>query len=154
MPTAYDFMWLNKIPKSRQWELQHPHRLPATNGLCATVASEQSAARQAPLFTGQGHGLILVSTAQLCIVGFLSALRCERSARYPGCFSNCCSGGSELQRESQSRKFPLYTEQSSHISSYVSWNVCCIDPCLFASQTLPCLVTIPILYLLYYYIKL
>lgn len=57
MPTAYDFIWLNKISKTQQWELQNPHRLPATNGLSVAVASEQSAARQGLLFAGQGHGL-------------------------------------------------------------------------------------------------
>lgn len=72
MPTAYNFIWLNNISKTRQCELQHLQCLPAANGHSVTTASEQRAAEQGLLLPSQGHGLKLIPFSPVLHSGFVS----------------------------------------------------------------------------------
>lgn len=60
MPTAYDFMWLNTIPKIQAAEATAATLPAAANGVLVTEASEQNAGRKGPGITGQGRGLISI----------------------------------------------------------------------------------------------
>lgn len=143
--TAGEHAWLHKLMPRCLWfyviktkflklgseGLQRARRLPATNGLSVTTASEQSAARHRLLYAGQGRGLDFLSpqpSFAFCFSVFSSQWWAFWRVT-PVILQKLLpsSAGGKLSTES-------WTFTPHHVK--LTFHACCIDLCLFAYSCL------------------